>query len=84
MSDRCDLTELIVTECGCRHHRGGRTPEEEARATRAARRGDGEPGRWFSSIYAGKCSRCGFGFVAGDRIRADGAGGWECCEGTDS
>lgn len=43
--------------------------------------GDGK-GNWFESRYDGDCSTCFTSFYAGDRIRADGEGGWEaedCC-----
>lgn len=38
-------------------------------------------GPWFMARYAGECSACGNGFLSGDEIRADGAGGYEgrCC-----
>lgn len=34
----------------------------------------------FDAQYAGECSDCGEFFAAGDPIRADGLGGWECAE----
>lgn len=45
MADRCDLTELLVSACGCRHHRGGQTPDEQATQHRAALLTQG----WFRS-----------------------------------
>lgn len=41
-----------------------------------------EKGPWFGANYPGKCSTCEDRFDEGDRIRADGQGGWECedCE----
>jgi hypothetical protein len=35
-------------------------------------------GPWFTSRYAGKCAGCGEQWPAGDRIRADGSGGYLC------
>lgn len=40
---------------------------------------DGVPGPWFAAGCAGDvCSRGGEPICAGDAIRADGNGGWEC------
>lgn len=41
--------------------------------------GDG-PGPWFTASYPGECARCGDEFDEGEQIRADGSGGYECCE----
>ncbi len=44
--------------------------------------GGNGPGPWFDSRYDGDCSNCFRAFYAGDRIRADGEGGYEaedCC-----
>lgn len=73
-AERCDTTELLVDQCGCPQHRSGQTPQEEA----AERR---QPGPWFTAAHPGVCSATDVEFKAGDRIRADGAGGWECCDG---
>lgn len=35
---------------------------------------------WFPARYPGECSNCSGDFDEGDDIRADGSGGWECCE----
>lgn len=37
-----------------------------------------EKGPWFGANYPGKCTTCEDRFDEGDRIRADGEGGWEC------
>lgn len=37
------------------------------------------PGPWFMAGYGGECDSCGADYDAGDEIRADGSGGWECC-----
>lgn len=73
MSARCENTDLLVDQCGCRIHRGGQTPDEEAERDR-------QPGPWFPARYSGTCSRCGAGFEDNQDIRADGTGGWECCD----
>jgi hypothetical protein len=41
-----------------------------------------EKGPWFGAMYDGRCSSCEDSFAEGDRIRADGQGGYECeaCE----
>ena len=42
-----------------------------------------EKGPWFGALYDGRCSSCEDAISEGDRIRADGAGGYECesCDG---
>lgn len=68
--ERCELTELLVDQCGCPQHRGehrGDNPPDEP------------PGPWFTANYHGVCSRCDERFEPGLRIRADGYDGWECC-----
>lgn len=65
---RCEVTELLVSQCG---HCTGRTGDE----------GTGEKrdlGPWFGARYAGKCADCGERFGMQDRIRADGEGGYLC------
>lgn len=37
-------------------------------------------GPWFDAAYSGQCSGCWDAIGEGDRIRADGAGGWLCEE----
>lgn len=74
--ERCELTELLVGECGCRQHRGGQTPDEEVDAERAQIRTQllsrlGDP-RWFRAQYPGMCSVCGEPFQEGAAIRARG------------
>lgn len=71
--ERCDLTDLLVDQCGCRIHRGGQTPAEEAARDR-------KPGRWIPARYPGTCTCCGLAFEENRDIRADGVGGWECCD----
>ncbi|MFL6141595.1 MAG: hypothetical protein ACJ72N_06970 [Labedaea sp.] len=73
MTARCELTELLIDQCGCRQHRDGHTPEEEAE------RWYDEPGPWFEASYHGTCTSCQEPFRPGHRIRSDGGHGWECC-----
>ncbi len=35
-------------------------------------------GSWFGAAYGGECEGCGDGIAPGDRIRADGEGGYLC------
>lgn len=35
-------------------------------------------GPWFGALYDGRCSSCDDAIYEGDRIRADGQGGYEC------
>lgn len=39
-----------------------------------------QPGPWFDAQFPGICERGGEGFEAGEEIRADGEGGYECRE----
>ena len=76
MVERCAVTELLVDQCGCPQHRGEPAPEE---------RDDRALGPWFTASYPGRCSDCDTSFEPGDRIRADGEGGYlgTCCGGED-
>lgn len=56
---RCDTTDLLVEQCACPQHRGGRTPQEEASAEQAH-----PAGNWFEARYAGVCAGCGDFFPA--------------------
>lgn len=77
-AERCETTELLVDQCGCKDHRGGQTIDEEAAALRA--RLLAHPA-WFPAQYAGKCEKCGTGFAVGDPIRIVMPRGWVagCC-----
>jgi hypothetical protein len=69
---RCDVTDLLVSACAhCRP-----APPAEASSTRL--------GPWFAATYAGTCAGCGGQLERGDRIRADGDGGYlgDCCGNT--
>ena len=74
--ERCELTELLPAQCGCRVHRGGQTPQEEAatevsqvRSRLLGRLGDP---RWRAAIYPGACSTCNTRFDVGAAIRVRG------------
>lgn len=83
---RCLTTELLVSQCGCRAHRGARpapapsTDPFESVASPAPDFGY-RPGPWFPAQFDGECSGCDGALWAGEDIRADGSGGWEgrCC-----
>lgn len=74
MTQRCELTELLVHECA--HCRGLPDPEQVP-----ATAGTGELGPLFRATYYGRCSDCREPILPGDHIRADDAGGYlgECC-----
>lgn len=38
--------------------------------------------RWFEARYPGICAKCDEPFEVGTQIRADGHGGYQCCETT--
>lgn len=78
MSDRCDITELLVAECACRLHRNLPDPGAEPGITRPLSTG---PGPWFAARFAGRCA-CGEPIREGDDLRADGLGQYvgRCCE----
>ena len=65
---RCELTELETT--GCAHCRGLTGPPPSHRNL----------GRPFAAVYAGRCVDCDERFEVGDRIRADGEGGYLCAD----
>lgn len=68
---RCRLTECWPAECGCKDHRGGTTPEEEATLP------VDKPitGVWlsppFEAKYHGRCVACGSPFSSGVTVRYD-------------
>jgi hypothetical protein len=66
---RCETTELLVSQCGCRRHRGGRTPEEAAELDRVIY----GPGPWFFARWGGWCERGCHRFVVGTAVRYDGS-----------
>lgn len=72
---RCQLTELIATQCA--HCRGDAGGDEELLAHRAQllkRRA------WRAATYPGECIGCGDWYLPSAAIRRDGTG-WlaECC-----
>lgn len=68
-TERCTLTDLPPGMCS--HCRKIPEPEPERR----------DLGRPFAAAYPGRCVDCDEPFDAGDRIRADGEGGYlgPCC-----
>lgn len=73
---RCDMTDLLVSACGCRAHRGTPRPVDPFDTASEP------PGPWVQAAWGGECDGCGQDYDEGDEIRADGSGGWEgkCCE----
>ena len=68
---RCDITDLLVSQCGHCHDFHDDLPSDSENY-----------GPWFPARFGGTCDGCGeHRFEAGDRIRSDGEGGWlaECC-----
>lgn len=76
-TERCDMTELLVDQCGCPQHRGGHTVDEETAALREQLLGTG---RWIAARFPGRCCDCRTPFGVGTAIRQDGEA-WraECC-----
>jgi len=82
MPERCELTDLYPAECACRHHRGGRTPQEEVELIQrngqvVGRRPTGPD--WLPAMYAGLCPVCSEDIRPGQFIRPT-PDGWACCE----
>lgn len=77
--ERCELTGLLVEQCGCRSHRAGQTVEEQVDAERLALL---KSSGWTAAAYPGVCARCGTPFSVGTPIAYEGhALGWRaaCC-----
>jgi hypothetical protein len=66
---RCTITELYVSQCA--HCIEARTQPAPAAVHR-------DLGPWFTAAYDGDCADCCGAIEPGDRIRADGDGGWLC------
>lgn len=58
MTGRCELTELLTEQCGCRKHRNSPDP---LKATLYAT-------NWFEAAYAGTCVACDAAIRPGDTI----------------
>jgi hypothetical protein len=67
MGEAC-IHDLALASCAVCNGAEKRTAEEERP----------ERGAWFSARYGGTCSDCRDGFAAGQKIRADGEGGYLC------
>jgi hypothetical protein len=72
MTVRCDLTDLLVDQCG--HCTGAEKRLEKESAE------PGVYGPWITAGHPGMCSGCWEDIKAGDQIRADGDGCWLCAE----
>lgn len=74
MADRCELTELLVDQCG--HCLKTPSIEDEIQADRKALIERG----WFAAEFAGVCGTCRVGFGPGTAIQYH-PNGWiaECC-----
>ncbi len=75
MPDRCDLTDLLPDQCGCRHHRDSPDPT-------AAGLDDLAVTHWFTAAYPGRCARCDGDIAPGDRIGRTTGDAYVCCEPT--
>ena len=79
MSNRCDLTELLVEQCAhCRLPHAPILPEpSDDQFDEPAEK----VGPWFPARWWGECSGCGERFEKYALIRGDGMGGWlaQCC-----
>lgn len=79
---RCEITELLVAQCAhCVAPNVPTPPDPFDEPAEPARSDDWFP--WFWARFPGGCAGCGLHFEAGDRIRANGDGGYlaECCGG---
>lgn len=76
MADRCDLTELLVTDCAhCR-----RLPELDVREPEPRHQPDGYGGPTVIAEYGGRCVDCGEPVRPGEPITLT-EDGWvgQCC-----
>lgn len=55
--ERCDLTELLASQCGCPKHRGGEVIERPETV-----------GQAFEAMYDGFCSACEHRIEVGQMI----------------
>lgn len=55
--ERCDTTELLVTQCGCPKHRAPADAEPDHAVS-----------HWFAAAYPGRCAACDEPIGPGDRI----------------
>lgn len=67
---RCDFSDLPASQCA---HCTGRTGAPEFTPEDRA-----SWGPWFEARHPGRCSACDGRIEPGDRIRADGEGGYLC------
>lgn len=78
---RCREEGHTITTCteasDVQHAYEGRK-EEEPEHTYADPQPDSTKGPWFPASRDGECDTCDGAIFAGDEIRADGSGGWEC------
>jgi hypothetical protein len=75
---RCELTELIASQCA--HCKGLVDVGEELQERRARLL---QSVRWIAAAYPGRCTGCGDWYTPGTAITRDDTG-WraECCEET--
>lgn len=68
----CDFSDLPKDSCG---HCTGRNGDTMFQANETA-----DCGPWITAQFRGPCSSCGCFIRKGERIRADGSGGWMCAD----
>lgn len=73
MAGYCEFCDLPLEQCA--HGR----PAARSRDTMIIAN-EGQHGRWIDAKFHGTCSGCGDHISPGERIRADGEGGWECAD----
>lgn len=74
---RCHLTELLVSQCGCREHRPDLTGRPDPPVSREW---EGMPvSRVVEAKWSGWCPICGNRYPEGTAIRMDIDGRWVCC-----
>lgn len=69
----CEFSDLPRDSCA---HCTGRTGEKQIQCFQLNE--DIQLGPWIDARYHGECSSCSRRIRPGDRIRADGTGGWIC------
>lgn len=65
--ERCELSDLPVSQCACRKHKPGQEVDAHEVASTFTR--DGGPGPIVVARYPGTCVTCAYRYQVGEEIR---------------